>query len=102
MAQLIGKYPPFPSLELASETTVQVAAGNGGAFTTLSFRDDHTPLPMEYNPRKVFLQLFGEGETPQERKSMARQANSILDVIQDRTRKLERELGSADRAILDA
>jgi hypothetical protein len=102
MAKLIGRETPFPSLELAAETTVQVAAGNGGAFTTLSFRDDHTPLPMEYNPRKVFLQLFGEGETPQERKAMARQANSILDMIQDRTKKLQSELGSEDRAILDA
>ena len=63
MAKFISKDTPFPTMELASETTVQVAAGNGGPFTTLSFRDDHTPLPMEYNPRKVFLQLFGEGES---------------------------------------
>ena len=102
MAKFIGKDTPFPSLELASETTVQVAAGNGGAFTTLAFRDEHTPLPMEYNPRKVFLQLFGEGETPQERIATARQSNSILDMILDRTKKLESELGSEDRAILDA
>jgi hypothetical protein len=102
MAKFIGKDSPFPSLELASETTVQVAAGNGGAFTTLSFRDEHTPLPMEYNPRKVFLQLFGEGETPQERVAMARQSNSILDMIRDRTKKLESDLGGEDRVILDA
>ena len=73
MAKFISQDVPFPSLELASETTVQVAAGNGGPFTTLSFRDEHTPLPMEYNPRKVFLQLFGEGELPAERAAMARQ-----------------------------
>ena len=102
MAKLISKDTPFQSLELASETTVQVAAGNGGAFTTLSFRDDHTPLPMEYNPRKVFLQLFGEGETPQERVAMARQSASILDMILDRTKKLESELGSGDKAVLDS
>lgn len=102
MAKLISKDTPFPSLELASETTIQVAAGNGGAFTTLSFRDEHTPLPMEYNPRKVFLALFGEGETPQERVAMARQSNSILDMILDRTKKLQSELGREDRAILDS
>ncbi len=102
MAKLISKDTPFPSLELASETTIQVAAGNGGAFTTLSFRDEHTPLPMEYNPRKVFLALFGEGETPQERVAMARQANSILDMILDRTKKLQSELGREDRAVLDS
>jgi hypothetical protein len=56
---------------------------------------------MEYNPRKVFLQLFGEGDTPQERASISRQTNSILDLILDRTKKLQSELGGEDRAILD-
>src|SRR5580698_10941591 len=62
MAKMISQDTPMPSLEVASETTVQVAAGNGGPYTTLSFRDEHSPLPMEYNPRKIFLQLFGEGD----------------------------------------
>jgi hypothetical protein len=102
MAKFISTDTPFPSLELSSETTVQVAAGNGGAFTTLSFRDENSPLPMEYNPRKVFLMLFGEGDTPQERAAMARQSKSILDMILTRTNKLKSELGSEDKAILDA
>jgi hypothetical protein len=59
IAKFIGQDTPLPSLELASETTVQVAAGGGGSYTTLSFRDADSPLPMEYNPRKVFLELFG-------------------------------------------
>jgi hypothetical protein len=101
MTKFISQDTQFPSLELSSETTVQVAAGNGGPFTTLSFRDEHTPLPMEYNPRKVFLMLFGEGDTPQERVAMARQKNSILDLILDRTNKLKGDLGSEDKAILD-
>ena len=67
IAKVISQDTPLPSLELASETTVQVAAGGGGSYTTLSFRDADSPLPMEYNPRKVFLELFGEGDTPQER-----------------------------------
>src|SRR5689334_14417962 len=102
MTKFIGQDTQFPSLELSSETTVQVAAGNGGPFTTLSFRDANTPLPMEYNPRKIFLMLFGEGDTPRERVAMARQTNSMLDVILDRTKKLESNLGSEDRAVLDA
>src|SRR5580693_3814946 len=101
MTKFISQDTQFPSLELSSETTVQVAAGNGGPFTTLSFRDEHTPLPMEYNPRKVFLRLFGEGDSPQERIAMARQKNSILDLILDRTNKLKGDLGSEDKAILD-
>jgi len=101
MSKFISQDTQFPSLELSSETTVQVAAGNGGPFTTLSFRDANTPLPMEYNPRKVFLMMFGEGDTPRERVAMARQKNSILDLIQTRINKLKGDLGGEDKAILD-
>jgi hypothetical protein len=101
MTKFIGQDTQFPSLELSSETTIQVAAGNGGPFTTLSFRDANTPLPMEYNPRKVFLMLFGEGDSPRERIAMARQKNSILDLILVRINKLKGDLGSEDKAILD-
>src|SRR6516164_1125586 len=101
IAKFIGQETPLPSLELSSETVVQQAAGGGGSYTTLSFRDAESPLPMEYNPRKVFLQLFGEGDTPQERASISRQTNSILDLMLDRTKKLQGDLGSSDRAALD-
>ena len=101
MAKVISQDTALPSLELASETTVQSAAGNGGSYTTLSFRDPESPLPMEANPRKVFLQLFGEGDTPEEKASINRQSSSILDLIMDRTKKLQGELGGPDRAALD-
>ena len=101
LAKIISQDTPLPSLEVASETIVQVAAGGGGSYTTLSFRDADSPLPMESNPRKVFLQLFGEGDTPQERASISRQTNSMLDLILDRTKKLQGELGGGDRGVLD-
>src|SRR5580692_10954697 len=101
IAKFIGQDTPLPSLELASETTVQTAAGGGGSYTTLSFRDTESPLPMEYNPRKVFLQLFGEGDTPQERAAISHQTGSLLDLMLDRTKKLQGQLGSSDRAALD-
>jgi len=101
IAKLIGQETPLPSLELASETIVQSAAGGGGSYTTLSFRDAESPLPMEYNPRKVFLQLFGEGDTAEERAFIGHQRNSILDLIKDRTTKLQGELGNNDRTVLD-
>jgi hypothetical protein len=101
IAKVISQDTPLPSLEVSSETIVQVAAGGGGSYTTLSFRDAESPLPMEANPRKIFLQLFGEGDTPQERTSISHQTNSILDLILDRTKKLQGELGSSDRTVLD-
>jgi len=101
IAKAISQDTPLPSMEVASETTVQSAAGGGGSYTTLSFRDAESPLPMEYNPRKVFLQLFGEGDTPEERAFVTRQTRSVLDLISDRTKKLQNELGNNDRAVLD-
>ena len=101
LAKYIGQDTPLPSLELASETTAQVAAGGGGSYTTLSFRDAESPLPMEYNPRKVFLELFGEGDTAQERAAISHQTTSLLDLILDRTKKLQSEVGGGDRAVLD-
>ena len=87
-----------------SETTQQAAACSGSACfynTTLSFRDAHSPLPMEYNPRKVFVQLFGEGDTPEERAAIPDQTKSLLDRITGRTRALRQDLGAGDRAVLD-
>jgi hypothetical protein len=101
IAKLIGQETPLPSLEVAAETTVQSAAGGGGYYSTLSFRDAESPLPMEPNPRKVFLQLFGEGDTPQERAAINTRTNSLLDLILEGTTRLKGTLGNRDRAVLD-
>jgi hypothetical protein len=101
IAQIIGQDTPLPSLEVAAETTVQSAAGGGGYYSTLSFRDAESPVPMEPNPRKVFLQLFGEGDTPQERATISTRTNSLLDLIVEGTQSLKSSLGNGDRAVLD-
>jgi len=104
VAKNIGQNTSLPSLEVASETTQQAAACSGSACfynTTLSFRDAHSPLPMEHNPRKVFIQLFGEGDTPEERAAISDQTKSLLDRVRDRINALRRDLGAGDRAVLD-
>jgi hypothetical protein len=101
ISKIISQDTPLPSLEVSSETIVQQSAGNNSIYTTLSFRDADSPLPMETNPRKVFLQLFGEGDTPQERAAISNQTNSILDLILEDTKKLQGRIGSGDRAVLD-
>ncbi len=105
IASRIGQDTPLPSLEVASETTIQAAAcnGAGGACyysSTVSFRNATSPLPMEYNPRKVFIQLFGEGDTAEERAALLQQERSILDLISERTQELSGQLGASDRSIL--
>ena len=106
IAQHIGQDTALPSLEVAAETTVQVAAcggGTGGCYysSTLSFRNANSPLPMEFNPRKIFLQLFGEGDNAQERDAIIRQKASILDLIAERTNALQKTLGPSDKLLLD-
>ncbi|MEJ0099522.1 MAG: DUF1552 domain-containing protein [Pseudomonadota bacterium] len=101
IAQKLGQQTALPSLELASETTVQIAAGNGGFYAvTTSFAAPNKPLPMEYNPRKVFIQLVGEGDTAAERASLLRKNGSILDMISDRTKSLSADLGPGDKRAL--
>jgi hypothetical protein len=56
---------------------------------------------MESNPRKVFEQLFGEGATPEQREAVVRQKRSILDLIAERTRALQQDLGPGDKVRLD-
>src|SRR5690606_9076937 len=87
--------------EVSSETTIQVAAGNGGFYAvTTSFAAPNKPLPMEFNPRKVFVQLMGEGDTAAEREALLRKNASILDMIAERTQSLRARLGPADQARL--
>lgn len=107
IARAIGQDTPLPSLELSSETTVQAAACGGGAgacyySSTLSFQNANSPLPMEYNPRKVFINLFGEGDNAGERAAIQNQTTSILDLVTERTRALQKTLGASDRVLLDA
>src|SRR5262249_58121494 len=52
-------------------------------------------------PRKVFLQLFGEGDTPQERATISTRTSSLLDLILEGTTSLKGNLGNGDRAVLD-
>ena len=105
VAQHIGQETPLPSMQVASEPTIQTAAcqGSSGCYysSTLSFRDAHTPLPFEYNPRKVYTQLFGEGDTTQKRAVILQQTSSLLDLVSDDTKAFQRQLGSGDSVVLD-
>lgn len=101
IAQKLGQQTTLPSLELAAETTVQIAAGNGGFYSvTTSYAAPNRPLPMEYNPRKVFIQLMGEGDTAAEREALLRKNASILDMISERTTTLRGQLGASDQRAL--
>jgi len=96
IARRIGGNTPLPSLQVASEAPIGGPA-NIAPFLSLSFRDATTPLPMEHNPRNLFVRLFGDVE----KKDSTNENASLLDLIKEQTRALQQDLGPADRAVLD-
>ncbi|HTW63373.1 MAG TPA: DUF1552 domain-containing protein [Bryobacteraceae bacterium] len=100
-AKHIGQDTPFPSLELSTETGTTCDPTFGCGFgNTISFRTPTQPLPMEYNPRKVFYQLFGQGDTTTERAAIVGETKSILDSVLGDAASLQQQLGPRDRAMV--
>jgi hypothetical protein len=101
-AQHIGQQTPYPSLEVATAQGHGVGSacerGYGCSYSgTLSFSTPSTPLPIESNPRQLFLRLFGQGDSLDERRFITRQTTSLLDMISDEADALSRQLGPQDR-----
>jgi hypothetical protein len=99
-ARHIGQGTPLPSLEITGEGGVGTCSGiDGCGFgSTISFRTPTQGLPMENNPRKVFYQLFGQGDTADERKEIVAETGSLLDYVMDKAAGLQKRLGDADRS----
>jgi hypothetical protein len=102
IADQIGQGTPLRSLEVASERTAPQGVGNSTPYTVLSFRDETTPLEMEFDSRKVFLKLFYDEEGGAITRQSEKENASLLDLIKEQTRALQRDLGPSDRAILDS
>ena len=104
-AKHISQETSLPSLEIGTEEQ----GGEGSCDRnygcsygkTISFRDPSTPLPMEHNPRKLFQQLFGAGDTVEERALLSKESVSVIDLVRADAQDLSKTLGAADRATLD-
>ena len=102
-ARKFGVTTPLPSLELSGEggaATCSQSGGGCGFGSTTAFRTPFQPLPMEDNPRKVFFQLFGQGDNTKERKEILSETGSLLDYVMAESRSLNQRIGAADRARL--
>jgi hypothetical protein len=86
-ARHLQKDTTLPSLEICGEP--------GGM---ISFRNPTQPLPMEGNPRKVFISMFGQGQTTAERQAILGTTSSLLDYVTQATADLNRKLDATDRA----
>jgi hypothetical protein len=103
-AREIGQDTPLPSLEVATDVR------GGGGFCdrdygcsyagTISFRTPTTPLPMETDPRKLFIRLFGQGDNAAERARLSKQYGSLLDMLTSEVNALQRTLGPSDKRVL--
>jgi hypothetical protein len=100
----IGQDTPLPSLEVATDNR------GGGGFCdrdygcsyagTISFRTPTTPLPMETDPRKLFIRLFGQGDNAADRARLTKQYGSLLDMLTSEVNTLQRGLGPSDKRVL--
>jgi hypothetical protein len=103
-AAKIGGDTALPSLELAIDLNFlggQCENSYSCAYlNTLAWSSPTTPLPTENNPRIVFERLFGEGGTPAQRQTQARQNKSILDSVMADLSRLQGSLGAGDRVVV--
>ena len=102
-ARHFGADTPLPSLETHGRRRCDAACGPGAAGCgfggTTAFRTPFQPLPMEDNPRKVFYQLFGQGDTADERKRDPRRDRQHARLrARGNAPQLKQALGAADRA----
>jgi hypothetical protein len=107
VAKQYGEKTQIPSLEMGLEPPSLVGSCDTGyscAYTnTLSWASANTPLPVTINPREVFEQLFGDGDSLDSKSRLAqlkRQA-SILDFVADDAKRLSANMGATDKHKLD-
>ncbi len=106
-ARELSRETQLASLELGIESNAMVGNCDGGAScaytNTIAWRTPTTPLPIENDPRAVFERLFGtSGSTdPDARLARMRRDQSILDLVGEELKGLERVIGPGDQVKLD-
>jgi hypothetical protein len=116
LAAKIGDRTPLPSFELGVDSAYTGVDNVGGGFTRIygshiAWRDPHTPVPKEIIPQLAFDRLFRGGagpdfsglspNQPKVIESLRRDDTSVLDLVSEDARSLERRLGRDDRTKLD-
>lgn len=116
MAQKIGDRTMLPSFELGLEATRSGIDTAGGGFARMygsfiSWRDPHTPVPKEIVPQLAFDRLFRSNKAPvisslnpddpKLLTALQRDETSVLDLVRDQAKSLQKEGSSGDRVRLD-
>jgi hypothetical protein len=107
-ANAIGQNTRFPSLELSCDRGQEAGSCDSGYSCAyqfnISWRSEKLPMNPEIEPKAAFDRLFGSGSPDESREARLRrerQSRSVLDLVMDQTRRLQRNLGANDRAKLD-
>lgn len=108
IAQAVGQQTRFASLELGIEGSSQAGNCDSGyscAYSSnLAWRNETSPLAKEMDPAAVFDRLFSSGSAAEDGKtSEIRKSHrkSVLDFVLGDAKKLQQDLGAADRRKLD-
>jgi len=93
MAKYLGHHTRYPSLVLSSR------GSNSPSYT-----ENGSMIPAEDSPSQLFTKLFID-DSPAEQQRQARrlqEGQSIMDLVQDDSKRLSKELGKGDQDRLDA
>ncbi len=107
-ANKIGHLTKLPSLELSTDglrSAGKCDSGYSCAYQfNLSWKNETTPMNPEMDPRLVFERLFGLGAAGGNSPEAARRRvlqKSILDMVQDEAKSLQKKVSAQDKAKLD-
>src|SRR3984885_5261272 len=105
IAKKYGQDTILESIQLGVEEDGNFGNCNWGyscAYTnSISWSSPTQPLPTEVNPRVAFERLFGDGASPEERRTGRRQNASILDSVTQEIAYFKKPLGAGDRSRLE-
>jgi hypothetical protein len=105
IAKKYGQDTILESIQLGVEEDGNFGNCNWGyscAYTnSVSWISPTQPLPTEVNPRVAFERLFGDGASPEERRTGRKQSASILDSVTQEIAFFRKPLGAGDRSRLD-
>lgn len=98
--QLVAAAPAGPAVGTRYRS-LELSAGPPGAGSAMPVTREGIPLPMEFRPSAVYARLFGDGTDARHLEYLLDSHRSVLDLVRADARRLERDLGAADRERLD-
>ncbi len=107
-ASKIGMQTKLPSLELGIERSAKAGRCDSGyscVYTSnMCWRSPTSPVAKEVDPAAVFDRLFGDAmknQSVQERSKQDHYKTSVLDLVIEDAKRLQKQLGGNDRKKLD-